>query len=172
MPENVNMRDVARAAGVSPGTVSRVLSNRMGRTRVSAATRQKILDAVRTLDYVPNINARRLFSNRSGVFGLVLPRFDFPMRRMFEDQHLMRILAGIEETISPEGYRVLLIFADRDFVSGKEYLNIFRSKQLDGVFIWGAASADRFYAELGEHGYPHVFITTRPARPYDCESGR
>ena len=47
MPENVNMRDVARAAGVSPGTVSRVLSNRMGRTRVSAATRQKILDAVR-----------------------------------------------------------------------------------------------------------------------------
>lgn len=164
MPENVNMRDVARAAGVSPGTVSRVLSNRMGRTRVSAATRQKILDAVHTLDYVPNINARRLFSNRSGVFGLVLPRFDFPMRRMFEDQHLMRILAGIEETISPEGYRVLLIFADRDFVSGKEYLNIFRSKQLDGVFIWGAASADRFYAELGEHGYPHVFITTRP----DC----
>ena len=142
MPENVNMRDVARAAGVSPGTVSRVLSNRMGRTQVSAATRQKILDAVRTLDYVPNINARRLFSNRSGVFGLVLPRFDFPMRRMFEDQHLMRILAGIEETISPEGYRVLLIFADRDFVSGKEYLNIFRSKQLDGVFIWGAASAD------------------------------
>ena len=133
MPENVNMRDVARAAGVSPGTVSRVLSNRMGRTRVSVATRQKILDAVRTLDYVPNINARRLFSNRSGVFGLVLPRFDFPMRRMFEDQHLMRILAGIEETISPEGYRVLLIFADRDFVSGKEYLNIFRSKQLDGV---------------------------------------
>ena len=125
---------------------------------------KKILDAVRTLDYVPNINARRLFSNRSGVFGLVLPRFDFPMRRMFEDQHLMRILAGIEETISPEGYRVLLIFADRDFVSGKEYLNIFRSKQLDGVFIWGAASADRFYAELGEHGYPHVFITTRP----DC----
>ena len=76
----------------------------------------------------------------------------------------MRILAGIEETISPEGYRVLLIFADRDFVSGKEYLNIFRSKQLDGVLIWGAASADRFYAELGEHGYPHVFITTRP----DC----
>lgn len=162
MTGSVNMRDVARRAGVSPGTVSRVLSNRMGRTQVSESTRRKILDAVRELDYVPNINASRLFSNKTGVLALVLPYFENPRRYIFEDQHLVRILNGLERTVSVEGYRILLIFSDRNYLENKEYLKIFRSKQVDGIFVWGSYCRDDFYRELSENGFPHVFITTRP----------
>ncbi len=162
MAGSVNMRDVARRAGVSPGTVSRVLSNRMGRTQVSESTRRKILDAVHELNYVPNINARRLFSNKSGVLALVLPHFENPLRYIFEDQHLVRILNGLERTVSAAGYRILLIFADHNYLENKEYLKIFRSKQVDGIFIWGSYCRDNFYQELSENGFPHVFITTRP----------
>jgi LacI family transcriptional regulator len=66
----VTIKDVAALAGVSPMTVSRVVN---GSPRVRADTRQRVLDAVAELGYVPNGLARGLSRQKTGTIGLVVP---------------------------------------------------------------------------------------------------
>ena len=68
-----SIRDVAEQAGVAPGTVSRILSSRPNDIRVSAATRRRVIETARRLNYAPNINVRRLFSRHTGIIGLLTP---------------------------------------------------------------------------------------------------
>jgi len=63
------MRDVAKRAGVSLATVSRVLNNT---EYISEETRRRVLDAVREFNYFKNVHARRLATGRSDLFGLVI----------------------------------------------------------------------------------------------------
>lgn len=67
---SVTIRDVAKAAGVSTATVSRVINNR---GYVHEKTRKKVLEAVEKLNYRPNEVARSLFKKTSKFIGLVLP---------------------------------------------------------------------------------------------------
>ena len=67
---NVTLRDVAREAGVSVSTVSRVVR---GTNYIDAATRQSVLDAIQKLQYRPNVLARRLKSGRTYTIGFVAP---------------------------------------------------------------------------------------------------
>ncbi|WP_040166611.1 LacI family DNA-binding transcriptional regulator [Microbacterium gorillae] len=72
---SATVKDVAARAGVSPKTVSNVLSGLVG---VSAPVRERVERAVAELDYVPNLSARRLRSGRSGVIALALPDLSTP----------------------------------------------------------------------------------------------
>lgn len=67
--------DVASSAGVSIATVSRVLRSP---DKVSSSTRERVLEAVQTLGYVPNASARGLAGRRTGVLGLLIPGHDIP----------------------------------------------------------------------------------------------
>ena len=78
--------DVAREAGVSVATVSRVVN---GSYPVRAKTREKVERAIAKLEYVPNIQARELNTQRSSSIGVVVPRFD----NMF----FAEVLDGVEE---------------------------------------------------------------------------
>lgn len=162
MEKGCNIRDVAKKAGVSPGTVSRVLNNRMGRMQVSEATRALILRCAKELDYQPNINARRLFSKQSRVVGLVIPSIREIHGNIFADRHIMDLLCGIEQVLALRKYKLLLLFKDRDFIESEEYLSLYRGKQIDGLLIWGSHRSERFWKELEKRNYPHVFITTCP----------
>ncbi len=160
----INIREVARKAGVSAGTVSRILNATPG-YRVAAATREKVLAAARELDYTPNVNAQRLFRNRAGIVALVVPPPVKSETSVFEDRHLCRILGGIEETLSAAGARLMLVFTRPDFIRNREYLKLFRSRQLDGLLIWGAALNDDFWREAIEKHYPHLFLSSKPDLP-------
>lgn len=162
MEKSCNIREVARKAGVSPGTVSRVLNNRMGNMQVSDATRKLIFQCAKELDYQPNVNARRLFSKRSGILGLVVPSFLEIHANVFEDRHIINLINGIEQALSVRKYKLMILFKDKEFIDSGEYLSLFRSKQLDGLLIWGAYRHESFWNELDEKKYPHVFITTYP----------
>ena len=162
MEKGCNIRDVARKAGVSPGTVSRVLNNRMGRMQVSEATRALILRCAKELDYQPNINARRLFSRQSRVIGLVIPSIREIHGNIFADRHIMDLLCGIEQVLALQKYRLLLLFKDQEFMESGEYLSLYREKQIDGLLIWGSHRSESFWRELEKRNYPHVFITTYP----------
>ena len=64
------IKDVAKLAGVSPSTVTRVLQDK---SSISDATKKKVRQAMETLNYHPNVNARSLASNKTNVIGVVLP---------------------------------------------------------------------------------------------------
>ena len=72
---STTIRDVAKRAGVGIGTVSRVLNDH---TAVREATRQRVLDAIRELNYVPNPIARQLSTGRTMTIGVVAPFFTAP----------------------------------------------------------------------------------------------
>ena len=64
------IKDVAKLAGVSPSTVTRVLQDK---SSISEATKKKVRKAMETLNYHPNVNARSLASKKTNVIGVVLP---------------------------------------------------------------------------------------------------
>jgi LacI family transcriptional regulator len=89
--------DVAKLAGVSISTVSRVLN---GRDRVHPETRQRILDAIRSLDYEQTAPARTLATQRSEMLGLVIPQVNDPF--------FYQIVRGVEDATSAAGYSLLI----------------------------------------------------------------
>jgi LacI family repressor for deo operon, udp, cdd, tsx, nupC, and nupG len=95
--ESVNMADVARAAGVSVGTVSRAIAGTKG---VSAATRRRITELADHLGYVVSPEASRLAGGRTGRVGLVTPY----VNTWFHSN----MIAGIAETLTAAGIDVLL----------------------------------------------------------------
>ena len=93
----VTMQDVALEAGVDKATVSRVLK---GDHRISEKTRVKVMDAVRALNYRLDKNARNLSTNRSGLIGLLVPRFP--------PDWFSHFISGLDRTISKSEYEIIL----------------------------------------------------------------
>ena len=158
---NSNIRDVASLAGVSPGSVSKVL-NSSPDCRVSPEIRERIFDAARKLEYTPNINAKRLFSKRTGVVALVVPPPIAGAGSAFEDRHLCRILGGIEEELFREGYRLMFISNRRTIGDSREFLELHSSRYMDGLIVWGAEADEAYWAEVAARGIPLVFVSSIP----------
>ncbi len=118
------IRDVAKLAGVSPATVSRVMN---GTAKVDDDKRERVLDAIQKTGFQPNQLARALFKNSSGLVGLIVPNIDNPF---FSE--LARI---IEEEAFNRGYHIVLCSSDNN--SEKELSNIRMLNQMkaDGIIL-------------------------------------
>jgi LacI family repressor for deo operon, udp, cdd, tsx, nupC, and nupG len=127
--------EVAKRAGVSTATVSRVLSNK---TVVAPATREKVLAAVERLGYVPNAAGKNLRTRRTRKLLVTVPDISRPMFSL--------ILQGIEESANREGYAVLL--GDTHYDQGREeqYAAILQQKEADGLIFLGRKLSDRVAA--------------------------
>lgn len=99
------LKDVADLAGVAPITVSRVVN---APETVKLLTRQRIEEAMRTLNYTPNTAAKNLASNRTGVVDVFIPR-DIDLSNPF----MMHLIAGVSEVLSNRMYS-MLILRDRE----------------------------------------------------------
>ena len=84
----VSIEDVARASGVSPATVSRVINNF---SSVKEANRQRVLDAIKKLKFQPSVFAQRLAKGKSNVVALVIPRYE----GVFYSFYLLELIRGI-----------------------------------------------------------------------------
>ena len=120
----VSMKDVAREAGVSVGTVSSVLN---GKETVKSVNRQKVMDAVRKLDYKPNMVARSLRTNRSGSVGLIIPDITNP--------YYPELARGVEDVVREEGLTLFLCNSDRDAEKEWDYAQELAQKRVDGIII-------------------------------------
>ena len=105
--KRVSIKDVAREAGVSATTVSYVLNRNPDET-ISAETTQRVLEAVRRLHYVPNLNARSLSSRRSNLIGVLIPQTEPGKEFMFSNPFYGELLSAIEYTARKNGYHLLL----------------------------------------------------------------
>ena len=124
MVKSVSVVDVARAAGVTPGSVSRALN---GSKHVSPALRAKVTDAARRLGYQPNAQARGLRLGRSNTIGMLVNDMRHPM--------YASIIAGVEHELSLHGRMLLLADAHGEVSREKTIFDTFQRCALDGVII-------------------------------------
>lgn len=122
MPANIN--DVAREAGVSITTVSRVLNNNYP---VKKETKEKIEKAIEKLNYKPNAMARSLITKKTSMIGVVVPGITnlfFPT-----------IVEAIEEYTKNKGYNIYLSNTGGDLKEEKEIIEKIVSRQVDGIIV-------------------------------------
>lgn len=147
--KNATIVDVAKMAGVSVATVSRVVN---GNYPVKVETRERVQAAIETLHYVPNVQARELNMRRSSTIGVVVPS----LYNMF----FAEVIDGIEETVRKDGLSLLLNCAKNDPQQEMNCINALVSRNVSGIIVISPNTADikeSFYAELVKR-IPLVFI--------------
>lgn len=116
------IKEVAKLAGVSPSTVSRTLSNRIF---VEEETRQKVLKAVKELDYKPSIMAKALREGRTYTIALLVPDINslyYPM-----------IMKSVEKYATQSGYSIILCNNNESIECEKRNLEMLGSRGIDGI---------------------------------------
>ena len=151
-----SVKDVARAAGVSPATVSRAL----GKGPISEALRAQVLEAVRTTGYRPNLAARRLRSQDSGTIGLIVADIGNPF--------FTGVAKAVEEAAYQAGLRVILCNTDEDPAREAIYLRLMQEERVTGLILAPTrTTADRLATQPLE--VPTVLIDRAgPPGRFDC----
>ncbi len=157
--KRATIHDVARAAGVSIGTVSLAMSDNPS---VAEATKGKVLQAAATLNYRPSAVGRALQARRTNAVGVVVPHSS---QHVFSHLYFMEVLSGISEVLNQTGLTLVLSTAPTESDEEAAYLKILRSQQVDGVILASAALHDKNVAQLKESPYPFVFIGRYPVDP-------
>lgn len=150
--KRVSIKDVAKEAGVSTTTVSYVLNRHPGET-ISAETTQRVLDAAKRLNYVPNLNARSLSSRHTNLIGVVIPQTEPGKEFMFSNPFYGELLSAIEYTARKNGYHLLLSGTRED----QNYASIAQNRGVDGIIIVGTYPGENLDA-LRTIGVPIVLV--------------
>lgn len=125
------IKDVARVAGVSIATVSRILNGHGG---VSTQLKQKVQAAVKELDYQPNGMARALKNQESRSIGLIIPDIENPF--------FPALVRGVEDAAQQNGYALILCNTDGKPKVEEKYLKFLLTKQVDGILFVGNLGND------------------------------
>jgi LacI family transcriptional regulator len=132
----VTIQDVAKTAGVSVSTVSRVLN---GKVDVASETQVRILGVIDELNYMSNLAARSMRSHRTHLIGLIMPDIAFPFA--------VEVMKGVNRAITESDYD-LLVYTTGDVKKygtashEKKYVNLLNNSLTDGVVVAAPATAD------------------------------
>lgn len=118
------IKDVAKVAGVSVATVSRVINNR---GYLSDDVKQKVAQAMKKLDYLPNDLARSLHNQKSNIIGLIVPALSHPF--------FGEIAQMIETMAYDRGYKLLVCNSLRNRTKEREYIDMLKRSQVDGIIM-------------------------------------
>lgn len=141
----LNSRDIARRAGVSQATVSRVLS---GNTKVRAETREKVLQVVKDLGYQPNVFAQAMKTRLSGTIGVVVSRMTNPI--------VPEILLRLANRLTSHGRRMIVWNTDTEGDEG--VVNAIRQNVIDGLIFTAAGHQPGAMAIALDAGMPIACI--------------
>jgi len=121
---STTIRDVAKRAGVGIATVSRVLNNS---SAVKLETRQRVLQAIKELDYTPNPIARRLSTGQTLTIGVIVPFFTLP--------DFVKRLQGVQQAIAESKYDLILFNVESIEQKDRYFEDLPRNTRVDGVLI-------------------------------------
>ena len=152
--QRIKLVDVARAAGVHPGTASRAL-NPQAREQVSPATVRRVTRAAQRLGYVPNPVARGLRTARSFLVGMVVPDVTNPL--------FPPLVRGAEKVLSQAGYTLVLTDTDNDAATERRQIELLRARGTDGFIVATARWEDALLAEIAAAGVPAVLVNRNTA---------
>lgn len=142
-----SIKDVAKEAGVSIATVSRVLNDI---DVVNEETKKKVKDAIQKLGYRPNIVARSLKTQRTKTIGILIPDIS--------SQFYPEIVRGAEDVANIYDYNVILCNSDLDVEKEKEYLRVLKEKMVDGVLYMSSSLKAEVTDVIKELGIKTVLV--------------
>ncbi|MEU5217019.1 LacI family DNA-binding transcriptional regulator [Streptomyces sp. NPDC020807] len=143
----VGIKDVAREAGVSVGTVSNVINQP---DRVSPATLQHVREVITRLGYVRSESARQLRAGRSRIMALLVLDMGNPF---FVD-----IARGAERTARAAGLGVMVCNSDQNPGDEADYLSLFAEQRVRGVLVTPADPSGANLRDFRRHGIPYVLV--------------
>ncbi len=142
----VTIHDVAKKAGVSPATVSRVLNERPG---IKAETREKVLKAARELGYIPDFSARSLATKRTRILGFLVHVRHSLTSHSFYGQ----VLAAAEKEARKHDYHLLF-----STVNGEAPLSLLQEQRVEGLILAGCDIPRSLILQLKHGGMPFVLV--------------
>ncbi len=145
------IRDVAKLAGVSVATVSRVL-NKNG--YVNQDTKEKVQQAIRMLQYEPNTMAKGLASRKTETLALILPNISNPF--------FAELGRAVEDVAQTYGYTVVLCNSDNDTDKEQKYIQIMKSRYVDGILFASHTLLTVDVVELNKSAIPLVVLDRAP----------
>ncbi|MEN2985035.1 MAG: substrate-binding domain-containing protein [Dictyoglomaceae bacterium] len=143
----VTIKDVARKAGVSIMTVSRVIN---GKRNVKEETREKVLKAIEELGYVPNSIARSLTLKKTATIGLVISDITNPF--------FTTVARGVEDTAISKHFTVILCNTDENPEKESMYVEVLAKNKVDGVIFTSASGKKTPLKSLFMKNIPLVLI--------------
>jgi DNA-binding LacI/PurR family transcriptional regulator len=153
--KSVTIRDVAKAAGVSVATVSYVLNNN---GRVGRPTRRAVLLAVRTLDYVANLNARNLAKDASQTLGMIVSDIENPF--------FPEVIKGFQQRAREQSYDVILSDTNYDAALMGEAATRMLRQRVRGISFVTSEVALPTIRQIKTRQTPAVFLDVGPVQQY------
>ncbi|ALC87493.1 hypothetical protein AM499_18010 [Bacillus sp. FJAT-22090] len=123
--EKLTIKDIAREAGVSITTVSRVLNNK--EEGMSKETREKVLAVMQEANFQPNKLARGLVTKRSSMLGLIVPNISNPF--------FPELCRGAEDEANKRNYSLIICNSDDQLQKEENYLRLLKEQQVDGILL-------------------------------------
>ncbi|UMZ73632.1 LacI family DNA-binding transcriptional regulator [Natranaerofaba carboxydovora] len=147
---NITIKDVAKKAGVSPATVSRVLNNY---NYVNEDTKEKVVKAMTELGYKPNEMARNFALQKTNTIGLIVSDITNPF--------YSELAKNITDRAKLFNYNVVLCNTDNKKENQDFYIDFLRQKGVDGIIFSSVNLNDKKAEELVRSDYPCVFCNRR-----------
>ncbi|MCX7711155.1 MAG: LacI family transcriptional regulator [Clostridia bacterium] len=141
------VKDVAKHAGVSTATVSRVINDD---PRISEGTREKVLKSIEELDYKINSIARSLKTNKTYTIGFICPEL--------ANNFFMSVAKGVEDEIRKQGYSVIVCNSNESIEEEKERFRLLTEKCVDGMIVIPASNEGSHFNLFKESRIPVVLV--------------
>lgn len=143
----MNIKEIAKLAGVSVATISRVLNHP---EVVQESTRNHVLSVMKENSYTPNWFARSLNLDRTYTLALIIPNI--------ENEMFQRITSGVEEIAHKKNYTILLCNTHNNIEKEEKYLEMIITRKVDGIIFATSTLSNEHLSYLKEEKIPFVFI--------------
>ena len=131
--KHITLEDIAQRLNISRSTVSKALK---GRSDVSNKTREKVLSLAKELNYIPNLTAVYLRTQRTKTIGVIIPTL--------LNQFFSKVIIGVIEAAKKKGYLVITLQSNESFELEKKQVQLLMEKQVDGILISLSNQTNRF----------------------------
>lgn len=145
-----SLKDIANALNLSTTTVSWVLSGKSEEKGISVATRDRVKECAKELNYQPNLLARSLHDGRSNTLGLIVPSIG--------DQFYSAMARFIELEAEKFGYALMICSSENDREREAKMVDILRAKQVDGLLMAPTKFSDEKIVDMMEDKFPFVLF--------------
>lgn len=150
----VTIKDVAKRAGVSVGTVSRVINGAPG---VKAGNKLNVERAIKEMDFRPNQHAKSLRNDKSHMVGIIVPEIMGEFNRT--------LISDMEEAVVENGYLLVVLNSHKNLEMEKRNIELLWDKRVDAVaIIASGAQNEELLNRVRTSGTPVVFVDRKPKR--------